>query len=191
MSWSSPATAVIVVVALAAAACSAGVDEATLPEPTAPPLTEPAPEPSVAPTDAVQEALGQDVLDDLGLTVDQLCSTVARWTAPETNAIVFMQPDATTAEIEQIATAVRALDPDALYVSQEEAYVEFTEELFADQEWAGEVVTPDLLPPSFRMLVPEETIAELVQSLGAMREVREVIVDRPVFSDEVVAACEG
>ncbi|MEM7288121.1 MAG: permease-like cell division protein FtsX [Actinomycetota bacterium] len=141
--------------------------------------------------EAVVEAMGQEALDALGLSPAELCATVARWEDPGVNAIVFLQPDAAAAEIATVEGAVRALDPDAKYVSQEEAFVEFTEELFAGNDALLELVTPDLLPASFRMAIPDDEVGAAADELEALPEVRRVLTERPVFSEQVDAACDG
>ena len=75
--------------------------------------TEPSPvgELSISRDEAVTQALGQEALDALGLTPAEVCSTVARWSDQSTNAIVFLQPGATQAEIDVVGEAIAAVDP--------------------------------------------------------------------------------
>lgn len=146
---------------------------------------------SVSRAEAVTEALGQEALDALGLTPSEVCSTVARWSDQATNAIVFLHPDATQAEIDAVGEVVFAVDLDASYVSQEDAYLEFTEDLFADDENLIELVTPDILPASYRLSVPADTLDDIAQTFETNPTVREVITERPVFSEAVDAACAG
>jgi cell division transport system permease protein len=94
--------------------------------------------------------------------------------------IVFMKPDATADQNDAIRKVLD--DPNSeiksyKYLDQQAAYNEF-KELFSDKPDLIESVTPDVLPPSFRV-VPVDTDADAVANLGAkfdgqpgVREVR-------------------
>ena len=156
-------------------------------------VTEPSPvsDGPLSRDEAVAQALGQEALDALGLTPAEVCSTVARWSDQSTNAIVFLQPGATQAEIDVVGEAIAAVDPDATYVSQEDAYLEFTEELFVENESVLDLVTPDILPANYRLSVPADMLDDIAQTFETNPAVREVITERPVFSAAVDAACSG
>ena len=177
---------------LLVAGCSAEVTVEPAPS-SADAATEPSPvgELPLSRDEAVAQALGQETLDALGLTPAEVCSTVARWSDQSTNAIVFLQPGATQAEIDVVGEAIAAVDPDATYVSQEDAYLEFTEELFVENETLVDLVTPDILPASYRLSVPADMLDDIAQTFETNPAVREVITERPVFSAAVDAACSG
>lgn len=145
----------------------------------------------VTDADAVTAALGREALTALGTSAEEVCGVVANWTGPATNAMVFLEPDASQASIDAIGEAAAALDRDAIYLSQQDAYVEFTEELFADNQAIVELVTPDILPASYRLRVPEDELESIAATFEAMPDVRKVITSRPAFGDDVAAACRG
>ena len=92
--------------------------------------------------------------------------------------IVFMRPEATTDENSAIKKAVDE-SPEIKsykYLDQKAAYDEF-KQLFSDKPELIESVTPDVLPPSYRV-VPKDADAAAVAALGKQFEgkpgVREV-----------------
>jgi cell division transport system permease protein len=93
--------------------------------------------------------------------------------------IVFMRPEATPEQNEAIRDAIESSDriKDYKYLDQQAAYEEFRE-LFSDKPELLDSVTPDVLPPSYRV-VPEDPDPDEVATLGAqftdaagVREVR-------------------
>jgi cell division transport system permease protein len=92
--------------------------------------------------------------------------------------IVFMKPEATPEQNEQVKNAIEASEQvkDYTYLDQQAAYEEF-KELFSDKPELIESVTPDVLPPSYRV-VPVDANPDEVATLGAQFEdapgVREV-----------------
>ncbi len=98
--------------------------------------------------------------------------------------IVFMQPDASQAQTDAVE---RQLEDSTqverfVYFDQDETFEEF-QELFANTPQIVESVTPDILPPSFRV-VPVDKSAETIESL------RSVFVTQPGVR-EVVAAFDS
>ena len=159
---------------LVVAACLAGcTTDAASPAVTEAPISQPT---VPSRTQAVIEALGMSALDAMGVTVDELCERIPL--APpqsDYDLIVFLHTDADDATLEAVRREVRDVDPDAVFVSQEEAYREFTEDLFADQDEIVELVTPELLPASFRLDVPNADIASLEQRFQQLDGVRRVL----------------
>jgi len=93
--------------------------------------------------------------------------------------IVFMNPDVSA---EQDAAVQRDLEEspqvnDFTYIDKDQAFEEF-QDLFADTPGMVESVTPEILPPSYRV-VPRDTDAAAIQALGETFEskpgVREVV----------------
>jgi cell division transport system permease protein len=103
--------------------------------------------------------------------------------------IVYLQPNVTDEQKQAIETdLVESADvEDFTYVDQDESYEEF-KRLFADTPQLVEIVTPEILPPSFKV-VPTITDPEVVQAVGdqfvAKPGVREVI-----FAFDVIKALE-
>jgi len=81
--------------------------------------------------------------------------------------IVFVAPDASEEQIDSVGASLESnpLVERVTFFDQEQAYQEFSE-MFADSPDMVETVTPDILPPSFRV-VPTSTdlasVEELVQ----------------------------
>jgi cell division transport system permease protein len=99
--------------------------------------------------------------------------------------IVYMQPEVTE---EQKASIEGDLDanPDVKsfdYVNQDETYEEFVR-LFGDSPQLVETVTPEILPPSFRV-APQVQDPEVVQALGDQFNQKPGVYD-VVFAFEVV-----
>jgi cell division transport system permease protein len=93
--------------------------------------------------------------------------------------IVFIQPQATPEQVQAIDKNLHE-SPEferVTYVDQKAAYEEF-KQLFANQPELVEPVTPDILPPSYRV-VPKNKTSEAVQALSEryrnMPGVRDVV----------------
>lgn len=103
--------------------------------------------------------------------------------------IVFMNPNATEAQIESVRAELEDNPQvrEAEFCDQQCAFDEF-QELFADDEQLIQNVTPDILPPSFKVK-PVDADTDAVEALGAVFEtqpgVREV-----AFSSEAIARIE-
>lgn len=84
--------------------------------------------------------------------------------------IIFLQPEISDAQedrIESILDSKRPLSVDNFrYVSQQEAFEEFTGKLFKNQPELIALVRPEILPPSFRV-VPTELDAAQVEVLAS------------------------
>jgi cell division transport system permease protein len=93
--------------------------------------------------------------------------------------IIFMRPEATPDQTDAVQAAIDASPAikDSKYLDQQEAYDEF-KELFSDKPELVESVTPEVLPPSFRV-VPVDASPDEVETLGAQFEnapgVRQVV----------------
>lgn len=96
--------------------------------------------------------------------------------------IIFLQPDRSDSQQERIESLLEQQIPGTVdryrFVTQQEAYEEFSNDFFPDTPEITELVTPDILPPSYRV-VPTELDAEQVEVLAASFEdepgVRKVI----------------
>jgi cell division transport system permease protein len=92
--------------------------------------------------------------------------------------IVFMKPEATPEQNQAIADAIKNSNriKSSTYLDQQAAYEEF-KQLFSDKPELIESVTPDVLPPSYRV-VPVDPNPDEVATLGKQFEnapgVREV-----------------
>jgi cell division transport system permease protein len=84
--------------------------------------------------------------------------------------IIFLQPEISPAQETRLETILEEQIPARVdtyrYVSQEEAYREFRDDLFRNQPEITELVGPDILPPSFRV-VPTALDADQVEVLAA------------------------
>jgi cell division transport system permease protein len=109
--------------------------------------------------------------------VDQ---ATARW-QEGVEFIVFMNADATTAQLDDVANQLRTFENDGevasfRFVDQQEAFQEFLDIIERDE--IREVVRPEDMPPSFRV-VPAELDADQIDLLAADFEdrsgVREVV----------------
>lgn len=105
-------------------------------------------------------------------------NATARWQGG-IEFIVFMNADASAEQdtaVRESLEASPAVD-EWIYVDQQQAYEEF-QELFARSPEMVEAVTPDILPPSYRV-VPSDPDAEAIRALGSQYEdrpgVREVV----------------
>lgn len=95
--------------------------------------------------------------------------------------IVYMQPTADEAQKESIKQDLES-NPDVneiTYVDQDETYQEFRD-LFKDSPQLIDTVTPEILPPSFRV-APNVQDPEVVQALG------DTFSDKPGVYDVVFA----
>lgn len=96
--------------------------------------------------------------------------------------IIFLQPEISSAQEERIQSLLDEQIPIRVdryrYVSQQEAFDEFKNDLFSGQPEITELVEPEILPASFRV-VPTELDADQVEVLAAGFEdepgVRQVI----------------
>jgi cell division transport system permease protein len=110
-------------------------------------------------------------------------ATLARW-ADGVEFVVYLQPGASDEDIERVGDQLRSAEGvrEVTAVSQQEAYEEY-QRLYADEETMVEAVTPDLLPPSFRV-APVDADPGLIQR-----------ITRPLASDpdvyQVVTADEA
>jgi cell division transport system permease protein len=99
--------------------------------------------------------------------------------------IVYLQPTADGAQKDSIERDLDA-NPDVkefTYVDQDETYEEF-KRLFGDSPQLVETVTPEILPPSFRV-APNQQDPEVVQALGDRFNGKPGVYD-VVFAFEVV-----
>jgi cell division transport system permease protein len=101
--------------------------------------------------------------------------------------IVYMNPGVTDDQKDSIKRDLEA-NPDVkedgiIYVDQDETYAEF-QELFKDSPQLIETVTPDILPPSFR-IAPKVQDPDVVQALGDQFKTKPGVYD-VVFAFEVV-----
>lgn len=111
-------------------------------------------------------------------------NATARWEGG-IEFIIFVNPEADPAQEEAIRDALEsspAVDT-WLYVTKEEAYEEFTT-LFARTPEMIDAVSPDILPPSFRV-VPVDPDADAIRALGGQFEDRPGVY-RVVFAFEAV-----
>lgn len=116
----------------------------------------------------------------IGATVDQFEEGV--------EFIVFMQPDAPQATIDAVGAELESSPQvdEVTYFDQDDAFAEF-QELFEDEPELVESVTPDILPPSFRVK-PVDAETEVVQGLAETFDgqpgVREVVFDQKAFAEQ-------
>ena len=112
------------------------------------------------------------------LIQDAVSNATARWEGG-IEFIVFLQPEVSE---DQTSAVERALEESPqvegfTYVDQDETFEEF-KDLFADSPQIVETVTPDILPPSFRV-VPADKQPETIEGLRTVFEaqpgVREVV----------------
>lgn len=99
--------------------------------------------------------------------------------------IVFLQPTATE---DQIASVQQTLDESPQvatvdFIDQDEAYDEFTD-LFADSPEMVQSVTPEILPPSFRV-EPKDKNVDVIRALGSTFETMSG-VKQVVFAAEAI-----
>ncbi len=117
-------------------------------------------------------------------------ATMSRW-ADGVEFVVYLQPGASHTDIERVGDELRSADGvrEVTPVSQEQAYEEY-QQLYADEATMVEAVTPDLLPPSFRVspddadpgliqritrpLASDPDVYQVVTADDAVRDVREL-----------------
>jgi cell division transport system permease protein len=100
--------------------------------------------------------------------------------------IVYMNPDASPEQVDAVA---RALDESPqvdshVYLDKDAAFAEFQELLSEDQPELVDLVTPDVLPTSFRVkpVTPEsEVVDALVQQFGQQSGVYKVVAATDVI----------
>jgi cell division transport system permease protein len=105
--------------------------------------------------------------------------------------IVFLQPDSTQEQKDSIQRDLEA-NPDVkeggvTYVDQDETYEEF-KRIFEGQTQLIETVSPEVLPPSFRV-APETKDPEVVKALGETFKTKPGVYE-VVFAFEVVKAIQ-
>jgi cell division transport system permease protein len=103
--------------------------------------------------------------------------------------IVFLNPDSTQEQRDSIQGDLEA-NPDVreiTYVDQDETYEEF-KRIFEGQTQLIETVSPEVLPPSFRV-APETKDPEVVKALGATFKDKAGVYE-VVFAFEVVKAIQ-
>ncbi len=111
-------------------------------------------------------------------------NATARWEGG-IEFIIFVNPEADPAQEEAIRDALES-SPSVdtwIYVTKEEAYEEFVT-LFARTPEMIDAVSPDILPPSFRV-VPVDPDADAIRAIGAQFEDRPGVY-RVVFAFEAV-----
>ena len=99
--------------------------------------------------------------------------------------IVYLNPASSQAERDSLEGDLRA-NPDIadlVFVDQDETFEEF-KQLFQNSPQLIESVTPEILPPSFRV-IPRVQDAEVVQALGEIYEDKPGVYD-VVFALEVI-----
>src|SRR5215217_8124519 len=100
------------------------------------------------------------------LTRQGVLNATQRWQGG-VEFIVFLQPSATQDQIDAVQEAldespqVSSVD----FIDQQEAYDEFTD-LFSDSPEMVASVTPDILPPSFRV-EPRDKDVDVIRALGS------------------------
>ncbi len=104
--------------------------------------------------------------------------------------IVFISPDATGDQLDAVGSSLEEnpLVERVSFFDQEQAYAEFSE-MFADSPDMVETVTPDILPPSFRV-VPINADTASVEELVAQYEVQPGVI-RVARSTEAIAAIQA
>ena len=104
--------------------------------------------------------------------------------------IVFISPDATGDQLDAVGTSLEEnpLVERVTFFDQEQAFAEFSE-MFADSPDMVETVTPDILPPSFRV-VPINADTASVEELVSQYEVQPGVI-RVARSTEAIAAIQA
>lgn len=120
------------------------------------------------------ESLRRLVLEDLSFVLDGGDYLLGEGV----DVIVFLQPDVRTSVLDEIndelesEPAVESVE----FFDQRESYEEF-QKFFADEPELVDSVTPDILPPSFRLGLSEpvdESVDRIVESMEGRSGVREV-----------------
>ncbi len=101
--------------------------------------------------------------------------------------IVFVAPDASSDQIDAVGSSLEAnpLVERVTYFDQQQAYEEFSE-MFADSPDMVETVTPDILPPSYRV-VPTSTDLASVEELVQQYEVQPGVIQVARSTEAIVA----
>lgn len=104
--------------------------------------------------------------------------------------IVFVSPDATSDQLDAVGASLNdnPLVERVTFFDQQQAFAEFSE-MFADSPDMVETVTPDILPPSFRV-VPTNADTASVEELVAQYEVQPGVI-RVARSTEAIAAIQA
>ncbi len=99
--------------------------------------------------------------------------------------IVFIEPDATAEQIQALSDALEESPAiaEASFVNQQQAFEEF-EEMFQNTPEMIEAVSPEILPPSYRV-VPVDPDAEVIRAIGSQFEDQPGVY-RVVFAFETV-----
>ena len=101
--------------------------------------------------------------------------------------IVFVAPDASEVQIDSVGASLESnpLVERVTFFDQEQAYQEFSE-MFADSPDMVETVTPDILPPSFRV-VPTSTDLASVEELVQQYESQPGVIQVARSTEAIVA----
>ena len=101
--------------------------------------------------------------------------------------IVFVAPDASEEQIDSVGASLESnpLVERVTFFDQEQAYQEFSE-MFADSPDMVETVTPDILPPSFRV-VPTSTDLASVEELVQQYESQPGVIQVARSTEAIVA----
>jgi len=115
-------------------------------------------------------------------------NATARWQGG-IEFVVFLNPDATQQQIDSVGRDLQD-SPEVektTFVDQKAAYDEF-KQLFADSPEMVDAVSPEILPPSYRV-VPLNKDLEVVQSLGKQFEGKPGVRD-VVFASDTIRAIQ-
>jgi cell division transport system permease protein len=111
-------------------------------------------------------------------------NATARWQGG-IEFVVFLNPDASQAQIDSVGTDLKE-SPEVervTFIDQQGAYEEF-KQLFADSPEMVDSVTPEILPPSYRV-VPVNKEIDVVQALGQQFEGKPGVRD-VVYASETI-----
>lgn len=111
-------------------------------------------------------------------------NATARWQGG-IEFVVFLNPDASQAQIDSVGTDLKE-SPEVervTFIDQQAAYEEF-KQLFADSPEMVDSVTPEILPPSYRV-VPVNKEIDVVQALGQQFEGKPGVRD-VVYASETI-----
>lgn len=118
------------------------------------------------------------------------CEESASHIAADTDVLVFLQPESTSEQHDQVARLIEgASDAEVVrFLDQDATYDEFRD-LFADSPQILESVTAEILPPRFELSVagplPKDAITETLRAEPAVREV----IDADRARAEMIAQC--
>jgi cell division transport system permease protein len=119
------------------------------------------------------------------------CEESASHIAADTDVLVFLQPESTSEQHDQVARLIgTATDAEVVrFLDQRATYDEFRD-LFADSPEIVESVTAEILPPRFELSVagplPVDAIADTLRAEPAVREV----IDADRARADMIAQCE-